>query len=116
MKSAYLLLTTLILTALTLLAGCVENRHSGTMLENVETRLENYPDSAKPILSQLDSQKRRIGRKPEAERMDFELSYAYAMNKAYRNFTADTILNKVTSYYEKNGTAYEKMMSQYLSA
>lgn len=43
--------------------------------------------------------------------MDFELSYAYAMNKAYRNFTDDSVLNKVTSYYEKNGTAYEKMMS-----
>lgn len=116
MKSAYLLLTTLILTALTLLAGCIESRHSGTMLENVEMRLETYPDSAKLILSQLDSQKRRMDRKPEAERMDFELSYAYAMNKAYRNFTDDRGLNKVTSYYEKNGTAYEKMMSQYLSA
>ena len=46
--------------------------------------------------------------------MRYSLLYAKAMNKGYINFTSDSVMKNVTNYYDKHGTANEKMLAYYL--
>ena len=46
--------------------------------------------------------------------MKYELLYAKAMNKAYIDFTSDSIMKKVALYYDKHGSKNEQMEAYYL--
>lgn len=41
--------------------------------------------------------------------MKYELLYAKAMNKAYIDFTSDSVMKKVALYYDKHGSKNEQM-------
>ena len=46
--------------------------------------------------------------------MRYELVYAQAMNKAYVNFTTDSVMLEVVDWYERHGNANQKMLAYYI--
>ncbi len=50
----------------------------------------------------------------EASRMYYALLRADAQNKAYIDFTTDSIMQQVADYYDQHGTANEQMRAHYL--
>ena len=51
---------------------------------------------------------------PRRQRMRHELLRAKAMNKAYVNFTTDSVMKEVADYYDSHGTPNERMEAHYL--
>ena len=47
--------------------------------------------------------------------MRYELVYAQAQNKAYVNFTTDSIVLSLVDYYGRHGNANEQMMANYMA-
>ena len=52
---------------------------------------------------------------PRSQQMRYELVYAQAQNKAYVNFTTDSIVLSLVDYYERHGNANEQMMANYMA-
>ena len=80
----------------------------------------NRPDSALQLLCSLDSSLRfpsfggTEGRLSHRQRMRHELLRAKAMNKAYVDFTTDSVMRLVADYYDRHGTPNERMEAHYL--
>lgn len=53
-------------------------------------------------------------RQSYADRMYYELLRADAQNKAYIDFTTDSVMKSVAEYYDGHGSANEKMRAHYL--
>ena len=52
---------------------------------------------------------------PRSQQMRYELVYAQAQNKAYVNFTTDSIVLSLVDYYGRHGNANEQMMANYMA-
>jgi tetratricopeptide (TPR) repeat protein len=50
----------------------------------------------------------------KSERMHAELLRGKAMNKAYVNFTTDSVMLEVVDWYERHGNANQKMLAYYI--
>ena len=80
----------------------------------------NRPDSALQLIHSLDSSLRfpsfggTEGRLSHRQRMRHELLRAKAMNKAYVDFTTDSVMKLVADYYDSNGMPNERMEAHYL--
>ena len=99
-----------IIIGVTLLTGCTDGRVEAT-LSQIDTLMEAHPDSALQCLDSLKSQK---GSWSKNLRMRFDLLEAKAQNKAFVDFTSDSIAKNFTAYYDSHGTANERMMAHYL--
>jgi hypothetical protein len=73
--------------------------------------MEAHPDSA---LLRLDSIRSLKESWPKRLRMRYDLLEAKAQNKAFVDFTSDSIAKEFTKYYDSHGTANERMMAHYL--
>lgn len=99
-----------ILIDFVLFIACSGNR----MTEKIETISQianNNPDSALTLLKQLEPEKDHWSK---ADRMHFELVRLKAENKAFIQFTTDTIIKEVVDYYDNHGTSNERMEAYYL--
>ena len=47
-------------------------------------------------------------------RMRYHLLHAKAQNKAYVDFTTDSLLLQLTRYYDRHGTPNDRMLAYYL--
>ncbi len=101
----------LILLCLIVLLACKDNGHFVHALDAMDTLMRTYPDSA---YSQLIAMKDEAKGKSKSIRMRYELTLADAQNKAYVDFTNDSTAKLVAEYYEKYGSANEKMRAYYL--
>ncbi|MBQ4391555.1 MAG: hypothetical protein II826_00390, partial [Prevotella sp.] len=73
------------------------------------------PDSALLLLQACDTAAAPpIGTWPRQQRLRHELLRAKAMNKAYVNFTTDSVMKEVADYYDSHGTPNERMEAHYL--
>lgn len=90
--------------------GCTDGRYSA-VLSQIDTLMEAHPDSALQRLDSLRSQKESW---PKSLRMRYDLLEAKAQNKAFVDFTSDSIAKEFTRYYDSHGTANERMMAHYL--
>lgn len=73
--------------------------------------MNTHPDSA---LALLQTKADTIGYLPESQQMRYHLLTAKAQNKAYVDFTTDSLMLLVTDYYDHNGTPNDRVMAHYL--
>lgn len=99
-----------VIAAACLVMGCTDGRYSA-VLSQIDTLMEAHPDSALQRLDSLRSQKESW---PKSLRMRYDLLEAKAQNKAFVDFTSDSVAKEFTSYYDAHGTANERMTAHYL--
>lgn len=99
-----------ILTIL-LIASCTESKEARELFARVESVMNEYPDSAFAMLDSASVQKDSWSTR---EQMRYELLRAKAQNKAYIDFTTDSVMKEVAEYYDAHGTPNEQMEAHYL--
>lgn len=79
------------------------------MLQDVETYIQERPDSALRVLRKVDS----LTLNTKALRARYSVLFAMALDKNYIDTTALSILEPTVAYYEKFGSPKDKMLSYY---
>lgn len=91
-----------------LLVSC-DNRQTKSLLQDVETYIQERPDSALRVLRKVDS----LTLNTKSLRARYSLLFAMALDKNYIDTTALSILEPTVAYYEKFGSPKDKMLSYY---
>lgn len=91
-----------------LLVSC-DNRQTKSLLQDVETYIQERPDSALRVLRKVDS----LTLNTKALRARYSVLFAMALDKNYIDTTALSILEPTVAYYEKFGSSKDKMLSYY---
>lgn len=102
---------TLLFMLLMELVSCSGNQGAKALLKRVDSLMEENPEAA---LALLDSAEVASYVYPHGQKMRYEMLRAKAMNKAYVDFTSDSIMKEVVEYYDAHGTANEKVEAHYL--
>ena len=107
-KVIYLLLILLIL------ASCAGNRKYDDLMKRADSIMNVNDDSAKVAIRMLDGVKSQLPEFSKAQKMRYELLRHKAMNKAYISFTSDSKMKEVVDYYDRHGSANERMLANYV--
>lgn len=91
-----------------LLVSC-DNRQTKSLLQDVETYIQERPDSALRVLREVDS----LTLNTKSLRARYSLLFAMALDKNYIDTTALSILEPTVAYYERLGSPQDKMLSCY---
>ena len=94
-----------------LLTGCIHDGEADKSITDAEQLLNTNPDSSLFILDNIREDKSTWSR---SQQMRYELVYAQAQNKAFVNFTTDSIALVLVDYYNCHGNANEQMMANYI--
>ena len=94
-----------------LLTACGGGDEADALLAAVDSLTAVKPDSALCLLQEHEAD---VPYWSKSQRMRGELLRARAMNKAYVDFTTDSIIKEVADYYDHHGTANEQMEAHYL--
>ena len=89
-----------------MICGCSEHRDEKILLADSLSLAR--PDSAMAIMDSIGQTKDRLSR---SERMYYELIRAKVQNRAYVDFTTDSVMLEVADYYDHHGTANERMLA-----
>lgn len=108
MRSKLLAILLVLSTAL-LLISCGGGQMHDARLQGLDSLVETSPDSALAVMSHIDGSLLR-----RSDRMYLELLRAKAMNKAFVDFTTDSVLLEVNDYYDSYGTPNQQMLAHYL--
>ena len=90
-------------------AGCGHSYPPSLRL--ADSLMDSRPDSA---LAVLDAARGQTVGAPEAVRMRYQLLRHQAMNKAFVPFTTDSVMRAVADYYDRHGTANDRLLAHYL--
>ena len=105
-------LTHIILLSVVLsLFGC-SDRRATSVLNHADSLLSICPDTVLVMLDSLRAE--RSSDMSRRQKMRLELLRADAQNKAFVNFTTDSVMLRVADYYDDHGTAQERMRAHYL--
>ena len=107
-KVIFLLLIIMILTS------CAGNRKYDDLMQRADCIMDVDDDSAKVAIRILDGVKPQLLEFSKAQKMRYELLRHKAMNKAYISFTSDSIMKEVVDYYDRHGSANERMLANYV--
>lgn len=107
-KVLYLLLIIMILTS------CAGNRKYDDLMQRADSIMNADDDSAKVAIRMLDGVKPQLLEFSKAQKMRYELLRHKAMNKAYISFTSDSKMKEVVDYYDRHGSANERMLANYV--
>ena len=107
-KVIYLLLILLIL------ASCAGNRKYDDLMKRADSIMNVNDDSAKVAIRMLDGVESQLPEFSKAQKMRYELLRHKAMNKAYISFTSDSIMKEVVNYYDRHGSANERLLANYV--
>ena len=107
-KVLYLLLITM------LLASCAGNRKYDDLMQRADSIMNVNDDSAKVAIRMLDGVESQLPEFSNAQKMRYELLRHKAMNKAYISFTSDSIMKEIVDYYDRHGSANERMLANYV--
>lgn len=99
---------TVILSISVLFASC-DNRQTKSLLQDVESYIQERPDSALRVLRKVDS----LTLNTKSLRARYSVLFAMALDKNYIDTTALSILEPTVAYYEKSGSPEDKMLSYY---
>ena len=108
-KTSAFLLIYIIITALISTTSCHRSGHTEQQLLMMDTLSDENPDTVLTMLDCMD-----FNAMSKSERMHAELLRGKAMNKAYVNFTTDSVMLEVVDWYERHGNANQKMMAYYI--
>ena len=106
--SAFLLIITMV-AALLGATSCYRSGHTNQQLLMMDTLSDVNPNTVLLMLDSMD-----LSTMSRSERMHAELLRGKAMNKAYVNFTTDSVMLEVVDWYERHGNANEQMMANYI--
>ena len=95
-----------------LLSACRPDKHADSIIAEAQQILDSNPDSALVVLDDIKENKTDW---PRSQQMRYELVYAQAQNKAFVNFTTDSIVLSLVDYYGRHGNANEQMMANYMA-
>ena len=93
------------------LTSCSESEEMNRVLTAADSLLTVQPDSA---LRYLEAHARLKGEGSRSQRMRYELLRATAQNRSNFVFTSDSTAQILVEYYDKHGTANERMQAHYL--
>ena len=102
------------LTFLVILGSCTGNKVYDRLLTKADSLMDVDDDSAKVAIRMLDDIKPKLADFTKSQKMRYELLYHKAMNKAYIDFTSDSIMLEVVDYYEHHGSANDRMLAYYM--
>ena len=105
------LLYLIIIFVLVCMFGC-SDRRATSVLNHADSLLSTHPDTVLVMLDSLRAE--RSSDMSRRQKMRLELLRADAQNKAFVNFTTDSVMREVTAYYDAHGTAQERMRAHYL--
>ena len=108
-KTSAFLLIYIIITALISTTSCHRSGHTEQQLFMMDTLSDENPDTVLTMLDCMD-----FNAMSKSERMHAELVRGKAMNKAYVNFTTDSVMLEVVDWYERHGNANQKMLAYYV--
>ena len=108
----YLRIQHLFLPILAFILFSCTDKHADSIITKAEQLLNTKPDSALAVLDDIRESKEDW---PRSQQMRYELVYAQAQNKAYVNFTTDSIVLSLVDYYGRHGNANEQMMANYMA-
>ena len=94
-----------------LLSACRPDKHADSIIAEAQQILDSNPDSALVVLDDIKENKTDW---PRSQQMRYELVYAQAQNKAFVNFTTDSIALELVDYYNQHGNSNDQMMAYYL--
>ena len=94
-----------------ILFSCTD-KHADSIITKAEQLLNTKPDSVLAVLDDIRESKEDW---PRSQQMRYELVYAQAQNKAFVNFTTDSIVLSLVDYYGRHGNANEQMMANYMA-
>ena len=97
-----------------LLASCAGNRKYDDLMQRADSIMNVNDDSAKVAIRMLDGVKSQLPEFSKAQKMRYELLRHKAMNKAYISFTSDSIMKEIVDYYDRHGSANERMLANYV--
>lgn len=103
-----------LLLIIMLLASCAGNRKYDDLMQRADSIMNVDDDSAKVAIRILDGVKPQLLEFSKAQKMRYELLRHKAMNKAYISFTSDSIMKEVVDYYDRHGSANERMLANYV--
>lgn len=103
-----------LLLIIMLLASCAGNRKYDDLMQRADSIMNVNDDSAKVAIRMLDGVKSQLSEFTKKQRMRYELLRHKAMNKAYISFTSDSIMKEVVDYYDRHGSANERMLANYV--
>ena len=99
-----------VITVAVLAISCSEHS-ADRLLASADSLMNTRPDSA---YSMLDSLSQQNAHASESLRMRIELLKAKAQNKAYIDFTTDSVMLEVADYFDHHGTPNDRMLAHYL--
>ena len=97
-----------------LLASCAGNRKYDDLMLRADSIMNVNDDSAKVAIRMLNGVESQLPEFSNAQKMRYELLRHKAMNKAYISFTSDSIMKEVVDYYDRHGSANERMLANYV--
>ena len=100
----------LCLWALCMLIGCAGDGYTPA-LRTADSLMNDSPSVA---LAMLDSLKGEAQGWSKAQRIRYHLLTMKAQNKAYVDFTSDSLAKDVVEYYDNHGTANDRLLAHYL--
>ena len=103
-----------LLLIIMLLASCAGNRKYDDLMQRADSIMNVNDDSAKVAIRMLDGVESQLPEFSNAQKMRYELLRHKAMNKAYISFTSDSIMKEVVDYYDRHGSANERMLANYI--
>ena len=98
----------LFIAALCMIACSKQSGHWGTLMQ-VDTFIEQYPDSALSVLQRIDAAELTTNK----ERAKHALLLSMAMDKNYIDRTDFEVLQPAIDYYTTHGTATDKLRTLY---
>ena len=102
----------LFLTILAFILFSCTDQHAESIITKAEQLLNTEPDSALVVLDGIRGNKTDW---PRSQQMRYELVYAQAQNKAFVDFTTDSIVLSLVDYYNRHGNTNEQMMANYMA-
>ena len=97
-----------------ILTSCAGNRKYDDLMQRADSIMNVNDDSAKVAIRMLDGVKPQLPEFSQSQKMRYELLRHKAMNKAYISFTSDSIMKEVVDYYDRHGSANERMLANYV--
>ena len=97
-----------------ILTSCAGNRKYDDLMQQVDSIMNVNDDSAKVAIRMLDGVESQLPEFSKAQKMRYELLRHKAMNKAYISFTSDSIMKEVVNYYDRHGSANERLLANYV--
>ena len=97
-----------------ILTSCAGNRKYDDLMQRADSIMNVNDDSAKVAIRMFDGVKSQLPEFSKAQKMRYELLRHKAMNKAYISFTSDSKMKEVVDYYDRHGSANERMLANYV--